>query len=102
MLTRVNNRNGNVAYACNYATDLDAFMSTNVKGKNPCSLLEMENAWEDLRASTPDRHGLGWWHETEWKKTYGWDLDDNDICENMLNRNWQFRMVCEGCECRYI
>ncbi|KAH8890932.1 hypothetical protein GQ53DRAFT_747177 [Thozetella sp. PMI_491] len=62
----------------------------------------MEHKWEEMKGNqnNPSRHGLGWWHEKDWKKTYGWDTWGTKICTNMeLHSRWQFLEVCRGGRC---
>ncbi len=91
--------NGMMAYTCNYAIHAWSTLP------NVCELREMEAKWEEMKRNrnNPTGHGLGWWHEKDWKKTIGSDIWGKKICTNMSQyRQWQFEEVCRGGRCRRI
>lgn len=59
-------------YVCNYSKT----------GNNPCSLAEIETAWNDIQQACGSGIG-GWWYRGDWKKTYGFDNINADWCGNM-------------------
>ncbi|KAK4466032.1 hypothetical protein QBC42DRAFT_147992, partial [Cladorrhinum samala] len=61
---------GSMIYCCSYG------------GWNPCFADELATAWGAIQRDCGQGKG-GWWYHPDWKKTYGIDVANADVCGNL-------------------